>query len=201
MSLKKVKGRLPDDQIPKTPANLLGIKEEITFACCQLGSEVGNVKANLERAIEIIKEAAKEGADLVAFPETYLSNYTAQFESRYLAEPVPGPSTDILSKIAKEHNIYIVMGMPVLVKKYPGFFTNGAAVIGPDEGVMGVYSKITLPTFRIGDLLVTEGNYLCLEHNYRFLTYADGKCLLTFVKMLGFPKYPEYKPFKERRLF
>lgn len=159
MSLKKVKGRLPEDQIPKTPANLLGIKEEITFACCQLGSEVGDVKANLERAIEIIKEAAKEGADLVAFPETYLSNYTAQFESRYLAEPVPGPSTDILSKIAKEHNIYIVMGMPVMVKKYPGFFTNGAAIIGPNEGVMGVYSKITLPTFRVGDLLVTEGNY------------------------------------------
>ncbi|BCV25696.1 carbon-nitrogen hydrolase family protein [Gelria sp. Kuro-4] len=158
-NIKKVRGSLAQDRIPETPAKLMGFQENLTLALCQLSSEIGNVSANLEKALELIKEAAAEGADLVTFPEMYLSNYTGQYESRYVAEPVPGPVTDKLVKAAKENDIYIVMGMPVAVREFPGFITNSAVVVGPQEGVMGVYSKITLPTFRIGDLLVTEGNY------------------------------------------
>ncbi|MGB4024628.1 MAG: carbon-nitrogen hydrolase family protein [Acutalibacteraceae bacterium] len=159
MNIKKIKGSLPGELIPDTPAKLLGFQENLTLALCQVGSEIGNVKANLEKALALIKEAAGEGADLVAFPETYLTNYVGQYEGRYVAEPIPGPVTEELTKAAMENDIYIVMGMPVCVREFPGLVTNSALVVGPEEGVMGVYDKITLPTFHNAQLLVTEGNY------------------------------------------
>ena len=148
---------------PKTPALLIGFQENLTLALLQLSSKVAttpdDIKANLNKALGYISKAAKAGADVVAFPEMYMSNYTAQNESRYLAETVPGPITDVLTKAARDNNIYIVMGMPVIVDEYPGFVMNSAVVIGPEEGVMGVYSKMTLPTFHIAGIMVTEGLY------------------------------------------
>ena len=154
-----VRGTLPPEPLPQTPVGLLGLKEELTLALCQVGSELMEKEKNLEKALFYVEQAAREGADLVAFPETYLVNYMAQPESRYLAEPVPGPSTLVLAEAARTHNIYIVLGMPTCVKQFPGLVRNSAAVIGPQEGVMGVYSKLSLPTCRLGDILFTEGNY------------------------------------------
>ncbi|MDP6560720.1 MAG: carbon-nitrogen hydrolase family protein [Candidatus Binatia bacterium] len=154
-----VRGIAPKGPLPKTPVELLGLKEELTLALCQVGSELGQKEKNLEKAIFHVEQAAGEGADLVAFPETYLVNYMAQPESRYLAEPVPGPSTLALAEAARAYNIYIVLGMPTCVKEFPGLVRNSAAVIGPREGVMGVYSKLSLPTCCMGEILFTEGNY------------------------------------------
>lgn len=163
MEIKVVRGEMPADKIPKTPAKLMIPQEQFTVACCQLGSEVVEKKeqwdANLEKAIIFIEEAATHKADVVVFPEMYLSNYMAQDESRYFAEPVPGPTTNKLAEMAKTYDIYIIIGMPVMAKGFPGLIKNSAAVIGP-EGVMGEYSKSTLPTFRVPQIgLITEGNH------------------------------------------
>jgi predicted amidohydrolase len=149
-----------------TPARLMDIKEELTIALCQLGSELADTKANLAKADHYIEQASKEGADLIAFPEMYLCNYMAQEESRYVAEPVPGPSTQILAKTAERHNIYIVMGMPTCIKEFPGLVRNSAVMIGPKEGIMGVYSKLSLPTFRAGEIVFTEGNHWTPGNNF-----------------------------------
>lgn len=153
-----VRGASPQDSPLQTPVGLLGLQEKLTLALCQVGSELGQKEKNLEKALTYVELAAQEGADLVAFPETYLANYMAQPESRYLAEPVPGPSTLALAEAAQAHNIYIVLGMPTCVKEFPGLVRNSAAVIGP-QGVMGVYSKLSLPTCSFGGILFTEGNY------------------------------------------
>ena len=42
---------------------------------------------------------------------------------------------------------------------WPGYVHNSAVVISPTRGVLGVHHKVSLPTFHIGDLLVSEGNY------------------------------------------
>jgi predicted amidohydrolase len=163
VKIKTIKGEIAAEKIPKTPAKLLIPQEKFTIALCQLASEVVESKkqwnANLEKAIGWVEEAAKAEADLVVFPEMYMSNYMAQDESRYFAEPVPGPSTEILAEVAKKHNIHIIIGMPVMVKGFPGLVKNSAAVVGP-EGVMGEYSKSTLPTFHSHSMgLITEGIY------------------------------------------
>jgi 5-aminopentanamidase len=139
--------------IPSSP------KPTLRVAMAQLGSEIGNVEANLAKAQDYIARAAAEGADVIAFPEMYLTNYMAQVESRELAEPLDGPALRALSESAEAHDIYIVMGMPVVDYALPGFIHNSAVVISPSAGVVGAHYKISLPTFHIGDLLVTEGNY------------------------------------------
>lgn len=162
MALRVFKGASPTT-IRSTPATSLVRKERLTVALCQLKSKVARTKAdweeNLAKAIECSKQAAEEGADLVAFPEMYMTSYVAQYESRYLAEPIPGPTSEKLAEVAKKLGVYIVMGMPTLVKKFPGLVKNSAVVVGP-EGVLGEYSKTTLPTFHFDQIgLVTEGNY------------------------------------------
>ncbi|MFX1310837.1 MAG: carbon-nitrogen hydrolase family protein [Promethearchaeota archaeon] len=162
MEIKVIKGEMPSDKIPETPVKLVIPYEKLIVACCQLESEVVEKKeqwdANLQKAIDLIDEALKYNIDMVVFPEMYMSNYMAQHESRYFAEPVPGPTTNKLAEIARRNNIYIIMGMPVMAKGFPGLVKNSAAVIGP-EGVMGEYSKSTLPTFDVPRGLVTEGNH------------------------------------------
>lgn len=133
-------------------------KPVLRVALAQLGSEIGNVEANLRKAEDYVRRGAHHGADIIAFPEMYLSNYMAQVESRDLAEPLDGPAVKKIAAWAQANDIYIVMGMPVLEPELTGYIHNSAVVVGP-EGVLGVHHKVSLPTFHIGDVLVTEGNH------------------------------------------
>jgi nitrilase len=134
-------------------------KPTLRVALAQLASEIANVESNLAKAHDYIARAAAQGADLIAFPEMYLTNYMAQVESRDLGEPLDGPVAESLVEAAKAHDIYIVMGMPVVDDALPGFIHNSAVVISPVGGVLGAHHKISLPTFHIGNLLMTEGNH------------------------------------------
>jgi len=60
--------------------------------------------ANLQKAVAKVEEGAAAGAALVCLPELFRSLYFAQREDAALfdlAEPVPGPTTDVLGKVAK----------------------------------------------------------------------------------------------------
>ena len=64
-----------------------------------------NPEQNLARAIEFIREAAKNGAQIICLPELFRSQYFCQSEDHdnfSLAENIPGPSTDALTKLARE---------------------------------------------------------------------------------------------------
>jgi N-carbamoylputrescine amidase len=59
--------------------------------------------ANLGKAVELVDAAARDGARLICLPELFRSRYFCQAEdpARFgLAEPIPGPSTEALSKVA-----------------------------------------------------------------------------------------------------
>lgn len=134
-------------------------KPTLRIALAQLSSEIANVEANLDKAYDYITRAADQGADLVAFPEMYLTNYMGQVESRELAEPLDGPAVRSIAEAAKAHNIYVVMGMPIVDDALPGFIHNSAVVISSEGRVLGAHHKLSLPTFHIGKLLMTEGNH------------------------------------------
>src|SRR3989441_13140761 len=77
---------------------------KFTVALVQM-SMVADPRANLEKAVRRVKEAAAGGAKLVCLPELFRTLYIGQREDHALfdlAEPVPGPSTEALSKVAKE---------------------------------------------------------------------------------------------------
>jgi predicted amidohydrolase len=118
---------------------------DVTIACYQGNSVLGDVSANLARALDVIADAGERGADVVLFPETYLQGYRADELFAETAEAVPGPSTTRIAAAAREHDLYVVMGLARAEVEHPYFVYNSAALVGP-EGVVGFYDKIHLGT-------------------------------------------------------
>ena len=67
---------------------------------------------NLRRAGEMIKEAAENGAALIAFPEMYLTGYTASRRIFDLCEVADGPSFEVIAGYAAENGIHVAYGYP-----------------------------------------------------------------------------------------
>ena len=81
-------------------------KTKFQVAICQMDSQ-NDKHQNLKDAENMIREASEKGADLVVFPENM--NYMGK-GYRYQAEPIPGPTTDFLTALAKEHGVWILSG-------------------------------------------------------------------------------------------
>ncbi|HEX9283809.1 MAG TPA: carbon-nitrogen hydrolase [Gemmatimonadales bacterium] len=102
--------------------------------------------ANLKKAVARVEEAAAAGARLVCLPELFRSRYFAQTEDAAvfdLAEPVPGPTTDILGEVARRAGVVVIA--PVFERRAAGLYHNSAAVIDADGRVAGIYRKMHIP--------------------------------------------------------
>jgi N-carbamoylputrescine amidase len=102
--------------------------------------------ANLADALELTDEAAKDGAQIVCLPELFRSQYFCQSENHdnfSLAETIPGPSTDALTKLAREKSIIIVASL--FEKRAAGIYHNTAVVIDADGNILGKYRKMHIP--------------------------------------------------------
>ena len=102
--------------------------------------------ANLDKAADRVREAARAGADVVCLPELFRTQYFCQREDHALfdlAEPIPGPSTEKLSRIAKEEHVAVVASL--FERRAPGIYHNTAAVIEQDGSLSGKYRKMHIP--------------------------------------------------------
>lgn len=109
-------------------------------------SNSANIEHNVEKTIAGVKEAAKDGAQLVVLQELHRSLYFCQVEDTDyfdLAEPIPGPSTNLYSDLAKELNIVIVSSL--FEKRAPGVYHNTAVVFDTDGSIAGKYRKMHIP--------------------------------------------------------
>jgi N-carbamoylputrescine amidase len=101
---------------------------------------------NINRLIDKIRKCAEGGAELVVLQELHNSLYFCQTENVDLfdgAETVPGVSTEIYGKIAKECNIVIVTSL--FEKRAPGIYHNTAVVFEKDGSIAGTYRKMHIP--------------------------------------------------------
>ena len=90
---------------------------------------------NLRAAASWVEKAAKQGAQVVCLPELFRSPYFCQKEDAAifdLAEPIPGPSTALLSDVAKKHGVAIVASL--FERRAPGLYHNTAAILDADGG-------------------------------------------------------------------
>ena len=105
-----------------------------------------NPRENLEKAEAKVEEAAQAGARVVCLPELFQSRYFCQREDPAvfdLSEPVPGPTTEALARVARRHGVVIVA--PVFERRAPGLYHNSAAVIDTDGRIAGLYRKMHIP--------------------------------------------------------
>jgi N-carbamoylputrescine amidase len=103
-------------------------------------------RANLDKAAARVEEAARKGAEVVCLPELYRSPYFCQREDVALfdlAEPVPGPSTERLSEVARKAGVAVVV--PIFEKRAPGLYHNSAVVLDADGRTAGLYRKMHIP--------------------------------------------------------
>lgn len=105
-----------------------------------------NPQENLDKAIAGIKEAASKGAQIVCLQELFTSLYfcdVEDYDNFKLAEAVPGPSTEALAQVAKEHNVVIVASL--FEKRTNGIYHNTTAVLDADGSYLGKYRKMHIP--------------------------------------------------------
>jgi len=101
---------------------------------------------NLNKAIEKVREAAAKGAQIVCLQELFTSLYFCDeenYDNFQLAEAIPGPSTDELSKVAAELNIVIIASL--FEKRTQGLYHNTTAVLDADGTYLGKYRKMHIP--------------------------------------------------------
>ena len=103
-------------------------------------------ETNLAKAVDKVREAAAKGAQIVCLQELFTSLYfcdVEDYDNFKLAEPIPGPSTDVLSKVAAELNVVIIASL--FEKRAQGLYHNTTAVLDADGSYLGKYRKMHIP--------------------------------------------------------
>ncbi len=101
---------------------------------------------NFAKAEARIQEAAKRGAQIICLQELFRSQYFCREENAdlfELAEAVPGPSTEALSKLARSLSVVIIGSL--FERRAPGIYHNTAATIDADGSLLGKYRKMHIP--------------------------------------------------------
>ena len=109
-------------------------------------SRTSDVKKNILELADAIKHAADQGAELVVLQELHNSLYFCQVEDvNYfdLAEPIPGPSTEFYSAVAKECGVVLVTSL--FERRSAGLYHNTAVVFEKDGSIAGKYRKMHIP--------------------------------------------------------
>jgi len=102
--------------------------------------------ANFTRTVGRITAAARQGAQIICTQELFRSQYFCQSEDHEhfkLAEPIPGPSTAALQKLARRLKVVIIASL--FERRGSGLFHNSAAILDADGSLLGVYRKMHIP--------------------------------------------------------
>lgn len=135
--------------------------DQVTVAVIQAGSEMMNLDASVEKALRLIRKAVDDGAELIVFPEAFLSGYPRglsfgskvgrrDYEGRTdwgrywrSAVSLPSPATDRLQSAIAESNVYVVMGAVERSDHGAGGTLYGTTLyFGPDGRLLGKHRKL-----------------------------------------------------------
>lgn len=159
-----------------------------------------NREETVEKACKLIEEAAKNGAKIIGFPECFIPGFpswvyvaspiyeTINFFKQYVEQSVEVPSkiTDALCEVAKENEVYVVMGIAERDKMTPTklyitqlFIGNKGEILGRHRKIVPTYAEKLLFTSGDGSTLSvfkTEygelGGLNCGEHNNPLAKFA-----------------------------
>jgi len=119
--------------------------DKVTIGLVQMRCEP-EPEANLDKAITRIRQAATAGAQIICLPELFRSTYFCQRQDPSLfdlAEPIPGPTSEGLSQIARETGAVIIAS--IFERRAAGVYHNTAAVLDADGKLLGIYRKMHIP--------------------------------------------------------
>ena len=125
------------------------MKETVTLGLAQMEMR-SEPSRNLDRAVEMIGEAKRLGADIVCLPELFVSTYFAQYENPKRIEmegvpieAIPGNTAERLSECARKNRV-IVVGGSIYERDRAGLF-NTCLTFDQDGKTLGKYRKVHIP--------------------------------------------------------
>ena len=143
----------------------------VKVAAVQAASVFLDREASTEKACRLIREAGANGAQLIAFPESFIPAHpiwyhhhpaTGTLANRFAVElfknavEIPGPEIAALSAAAAAAGAYVVIGVCEKIPKTLGTLFNTQVWFGPDGTLLGKHQKI-MPT--VGERLVHTGGF------------------------------------------
>ena len=125
-----------------------GRPPSLRVALVQLRVAEGDKARNLAAAGAAVTAAARAGADLVVLPEYVLTGFVAERMAE-LAEPLDGPSAGAFARMAAEHRVALVAGLPRLGDgdadgSRPDDVFDTTIALGADGELLSVYDKTHL---------------------------------------------------------
>jgi N-carbamoylputrescine amidase len=99
------------------------------------------VERNRTVAVDLATEAGERGSDMFALPETFSDMHSmgGADETPKFAEPIPGPTSDALSQVAKRYGMYILC--PIHYLEPDGTVRNTCAILDRRGDVVGMHHK------------------------------------------------------------
>ena len=119
--------------------------EKFTVGLIQMSCSL-DPRENFAKAEARIQEAAKRGAQIICLQELFRSQYFCREENSELfelAEAIPGPSTEALSKLARSLKVVIIGSL--FERRAAGIYHNTAVAIDADGALLGKYRKMHIP--------------------------------------------------------
>ncbi|TWT47401.1 N-carbamoyl-D-amino acid hydrolase [Botrimarina hoheduenensis] len=104
------------------------------------------VVANRDRAEQLVRDAAKRGAQVICLQELFDARYcgqTVDVKGYELAEPLPSPTTERFGRLAGELGVVLIV--PIYEEARPGVYFNSVVVYDADGSLVGKYRKTHIP--------------------------------------------------------
>ncbi|MCY2978350.1 MAG: carbon-nitrogen hydrolase [Planctomycetota bacterium] len=105
-----------------------------------------NQKENTDKAIDRVRQAASQGANIVCLQELFNAPYPCQSEEHFRfewAETIPGPTSQAMSDVARDCSV-VVTGS-IFERRAHGLYHNTAVVFDADGAQVGFYRKMHIP--------------------------------------------------------
>ncbi len=121
------------------------VNRKINIGLLQMSCD-SNKEANLKKAVEQIRIAAANGANIICLQELFATRYFCDKEDAcnfLMAETIPGPTIELMQQAAIESEVVIIAS--IFEKRAPGLYHNTALVINEEGVLLGFYRKNHIP--------------------------------------------------------
>ncbi len=115
--------------------------KDTRLAAVSMQSEFGCVEKNITRIESFVKEGSVQGVDMICFPELSVTGYTIRENPELYAEPIPGPISDRIVRLARENKVFIIAGVLEKAECSKPYISQ---IVGGPDGIIGVHRKTHL---------------------------------------------------------